>query len=259
MKFQLIRNASLKLSYAEQTILVDPMLCAKDTFPPFVEGLLPNPTVNLPMPASEVLAGVDAVLVTHSHPDHFDEASREQLPKGIKLICTLADRNYEMFEGFTNREVLEDTTTWEGISVTRIEGQHGSGPVLPYMGQTSGFVLKAENEPTVYIVSDSVWTAGVEAAIKTHQPDIIVTNSGGGILPGFEQFPVILDEAQTLTLAKAAPKAKVIAVHLESIDFCRVTRKSLREAANEQGVSATQLIIPLDGEKLVFDKLAMAE
>ena len=97
MEIQLIRNATLKLSYAGKTILVDPMLCAKEAFPPFAKGLLPNPTVDLTIPAKEVATGVDAVLVTHSHPDHFDEASSQLLPKNIKLVCTPADRDFEKF------------------------------------------------------------------------------------------------------------------------------------------------------------------
>lgn len=253
MKFQLIRNATLRLEYAGKTILVDPMLCAKNTFPPFVPGLLPNPIVDLTMPAQEVAQGVDAVIVTHSHPDHFDDASKDLLSPEVQLFCTPTDQNYEKFEKFSQKAVVHDNIQWEGIHITRIEGQHGSGAVLPYMGETSGFVLQAINEPTIYIVSDSIWTEGVAQAIATHQPDVIVTNSGGGIIPGFEQFPVILDEAQTIVLAKAANQAKVVAVHLESIDFCRVTRQSLRAQANEAGISEEQLLIPVDGEKLEFE------
>jgi hypothetical protein len=47
-------------------------------------------------------------------------------------------------------------------------------------------VLQAENEPTLYIVGDSIWVEEVENAITTFKPEIIVTNSGGAIIPGFE-------------------------------------------------------------------------
>ncbi len=252
MEFQLIRNATLKLNYGGQTILVDPMLCPKNTFDPFVKGLLSNPRVDLTLSIDEILQGVDAVLVTHSHPDHFDDLSSELLPQDIPLFCTAVDRDFEKFSKFENKEVIEEQTTWKEIMITRVNGQHGSGPVLPYMGEVSGFVLQAPNEPTVYIVGDSIWYEEVEKTINRFKPEMIIANSGGGIIPGFEKYPILLDEEQTVELINAAPDAKVIAVHLESIDFCRVTRESLRTCANGKGVSEEQLIIPLDGEKLYF-------
>lgn len=250
MKLQLIRNATLRLEYAGKTLLVDPMLCPKNTFDPFVKGLKRNPTQDLPIPIDEVIGGIDAVLVTHSHPDHFDTLSGELLPKEIKLFSTPVDLDFFMKQGFNNVDTIEQKTTWETISVTRITGQHGSGPVLPYMGKVSGYILQAENEPTIYIVSDSILVEEVKQAIELYSPEIIVTNSGGGIIPGFVKYPVLMNEAQTVEILSLAPHAKVIAVHLENIDFCQTTRHSLRQFATQNGVSDSQLLIPEDGEVL---------
>jgi hypothetical protein len=38
--------------------------------------------------------------------------------------------------------------------------------ILAQMGEVSGFVLQAENEPTLYIVGDSIWVEEVENAIN---------------------------------------------------------------------------------------------
>lgn len=250
MKVQLIRNATLKVNYAGKTILIDPMLVSKGTFPPFVAGLSKNPTIDLIMSKEEVIKGIDCVLVTHNHPDHFDELSGKLLSKNIKLFCTPVDNSFFEKQGFMNKEAIEDDTTWSGIKITRIEGQHGSGKVLSYMGKVSGYILQAKNEPTVYIVSDSILIEEVENAIKTYNPQIIITNSGGGIIPNFESTPVLMNEQQTITILQKFPKAKIIAVHLEAIDFCKVTRKSLRAFANKEGIPENRLLIPMDGEQL---------
>lgn len=254
MELQLIRNATIKLNYAGKVILVDPMLCEKNTFPPFVKGLLRNPTINLTLPINELVQGVDAVLVTHSHPDHFDDRSQEMLPKDVPLFCSIEDKEFEKFNGFEHKKAIEHRLEWEGISITRIEGQHGSGPVLPYMGKVSGFVLESPNEPTVYIVSDSIWYEKVANAITKFNPEVIIVNSGGGIIPGFEKYPVMLDEEQTISLVQFAKTSQIIAVHLEAIDFCRVTRNSLRAEANKNNISEKQLIIPKDGEKIIMNR-----
>jgi hypothetical protein len=41
----------------------------------------------------------------------------------------------------------------------------------------------------------------VENAITTFKPEIIVTNSGGAIIPGFENNPILMNEEQTILLA----------------------------------------------------------
>jgi hypothetical protein len=59
---------------------------------------------------------------------------------------------------------------------------------------------------------------------------------------------------QTILLAQTAKNAKVIAVHLESLDHCRVTRISLRQKATEHGIDENRLIIPTDGQLTVLKK-----
>jgi hypothetical protein len=70
------------------------------------------------------------------------------------------------------------------------------------MGAISGFVLKAENQPTICIVGDSIWMEEVEGAIQQFTPEYIVSNSGGAEMPGFEGTPIMLNEEQTITLVK---------------------------------------------------------
>ena len=78
-----IRNATLRLDYGGQRFLIDPMLADQGAFPGFAGTMhseTANPTVPLPVPL-EQLFDVDAVLVTHTHPDHWDEAARTLLPR----------------------------------------------------------------------------------------------------------------------------------------------------------------------------------
>lgn len=252
MNIQLIRNATLKIDYANTTILVDPMLCEKEAMQPFMKGLAKNPTVGLPMPVDQIIDDVDAVLVTHSHPDHFDPVSSQVLPKTIPLFATPTDQDFFEKQQFNNVTIVNEHITWRGIKITRINGQHGSGTILPYMGEVSGYVLQSDNHPTLYIVSDTVLIDSVRDAITQFKPDVIITNSGNGLFPGHEEFPVIMDEKQTIEVAKLAPYSTLIAVHLESIDFNKATRTSLREAANKNGIPKTQLLIPEDGQNLSF-------
>lgn len=244
---QLIRNATVKINYAGKTILLDPMFSPKGTFDSFAD-IARNPTEDLKMPISEIKKNVNMVLVTHTHPDHFDQMASDSLPKTIKIYNQPADKEFMQKENFTNAETLNDSSVWEGITVFRTGGKHGSGDVLQYMGTVSGFVLKAKNEPTIYIIGDCIWTEEIEQNIIKYNPDVIIVNSGGAVIPGFEKTPILMDEEQTMKLINASAKAKIIAVHMESLDHCRVTRASLRKKADELKISKTKLLIPQDGE-----------
>jgi L-ascorbate metabolism protein UlaG (beta-lactamase superfamily) len=229
MKIQLIRNATMRITYAGRTILTDPMLAPKDAYKPFAD-LARNPTIELPFQVEEIVKGIESVVVTHNHPDHFDKAASAALPKGIPVFCQPGDEVRMTEDGFRNVIPVEKSHTWEGITITRTGGQHGKGKVLEFIGKVSGFVFQANGEPTVYWVGDSIWCEPVENAIKRFKPDIIITHSGGAKMPGFEF--IIMDAEQTLNTVNASPEAVVVAIHMEALDHCGVTRETLRWGNN---------------------------
>jgi len=249
MKIQLIRNATMKLTYAGQTILTDPMFSAKDTLDPFA-GVARNPTVELPHPIEEILDGVDGVLVSHAHPDHFDGAASAALPKTIPVLCQPGDEVRMAEEGFRTVIPIASEYQWNGITITRTHGRHGSDQIREYMGKVSGFVFQVDGEPTLYWVGDSIWCEPVEKAIKTFKPDVMITHSGGATIPGYK--PIIMDIEQTLTTLKAAPDVVVVAIHMEALDHCPVSRENLRQRAAKELKRPARLVIPADGEAVSF-------
>lgn len=244
---QLIRNATLLIEYGGKKILVDPMLSPKGAIDSWA-GIQRNPTIELKMPVEDIVKDVDLVIVTHTHEDHFDKIASKTLDKSIELIIQPADKDFFKKEGFSNAVVIDDNKLWNGINITRIDGKHGTGEVLKMMGKTSGFILKANNLPTVYIVGDAIWTDDIKKTIKKFKPDYIIVNSGGALIKGFENIPIIMNEEQTMSLIKESGKAKVIAVHMDALDHCRTTRSSLSKKAAELNIGTDKLIIPQDGE-----------
>lgn len=248
---QLVRNATLLIEYGGKKILVDPMLSPKGAIDSWA-GIQRNPTIELKMPVEDVVKGVDLVLVTHTHEDHFDKVASGTLNKSIELMIQPADKEYFQKEGFNNAIVVDGNKLWNGIDIYRVDGEHGTGEVLKMMGKTSGFILKAKNQPTVYIVGDALWTDNIKNNIKKFKPDYIIVNSGGALIKGFENSPIIMDEAQTMALIRESGKAKVIAVHMDALDHCRTTRSSLTKKAVELNVSKDKLIIPQDAEVITL-------
>ena len=108
---QLIRNATLILHYNGKKILVDPMFFPKGAFDP-IAGKERNPMVELPISVEEIIKDINLVLVTHTHPDHFDPVAMEALDKSIKLFNQPADTEYFRNANFTNAETITDSVLW---------------------------------------------------------------------------------------------------------------------------------------------------
>jgi L-ascorbate metabolism protein UlaG (beta-lactamase superfamily) len=249
MDVQLIRNATMRLGYAGHTLLTDPDLAPKHSRSSFT-GRSRNPIVDLPMPADEVLDGIEMVLVSHLHQDHFDSEARRLLPRDVPLFCQPDDAGELRDLGFTAVMPVDDVVEWGGIRITRTPGQHGSGDDLNAMGTVCGFLLSASGEPAVYWVGDSVWYPAVAETIAQAGPDVIITHSSGALWQA--GTPIVMDAAQTLAVCAAAPASRVVAIHLDSLDHGQVSRADLRAAAVAAGVDSAHLIIPADGAKLTL-------
>lgn len=250
MRLQLIRNATLILHYAGQRILIDPDLAARHSRPSFT-GRSANPMVELPVPVDTIAAGLDLIIVSHLHRDHFDAV--DALPQDVPVICQPGDEARIAERGFSQVMPLAETISWRGLSLQRTPGHHGLGAVEQQMGVVSGFVLRAPGEPTLYWAGDTVWCPEVRAAISEVRPDVIVTHSCGARWPdeaGARQL-IVMDAEQTIVLCQAAPQAIVVATHMEALDHATVTRAELRQRAEAAGISAARLLIPQDGEELL--------
>ncbi|NIT13940.1 MAG: MBL fold metallo-hydrolase, partial [Candidatus Dadabacteria bacterium] len=188
----------------------------------------------------------DLCIVSHLHPDHFDAAAVELMNKDIDILCQPGDDHFIKSAGFINVDAINESTKRNGIEIIRTAGLHGGGMWSEQMGRVSGFILKSEDEPTVYWSGDTVWYEEVNRIIQQFNPRIIITHSGGASFVKGE--PIIMDEVQTLEVCRSAPNSIVIAVHLESLDHLTVTRSRLREYANANGIGPDKLLIPKDGD-----------
>ena len=152
MKIQLIRHATLIISVNNKRILVDPMLSEAGSMAPIkkVPNQNYNPLVELPISIDNI-TNCDAVLVTHTHRDHFDEAAAKLLPKNIPIFCQPEDEIKLQSYGFSDVHPIKDTYIWNNIRFDRTKGKHGHGVIAMKMAPVSGFVVSSQGEPSVYI------------------------------------------------------------------------------------------------------------
>jgi L-ascorbate metabolism protein UlaG (beta-lactamase superfamily) len=181
MHIQLIRNATLRMTYGNWAFITDPSLAPKHSQEPLI-GKSRNPVVDLPFSSEEVLADIEMVLVSHLHPDHFDSLAQQQLAKNIQIYCQPGDEQQIKEAEFSNVAVVDGSVDWHHVRITRTPGQHGNENWSAQMGPVSGFIFRAENEPTIYWTGDTIWCKPVKQVILGMNPDIIVTHSSGQVL-----------------------------------------------------------------------------
>ncbi|HCE6543732.1 TPA: MBL fold metallo-hydrolase [Pseudomonas aeruginosa] len=260
VQIQQIRNATLKIRYAGKTFLVDPLLAKKGAYPGF-EGTfrsnLRNPLVDLPMPAKDVLAGVDAIIVSHTHLDHWDGGEHQFIRKDIPLyVQHEADARLIRGQGFTDVRVLDESAEFEGVRLTKTGGQHGTDKmyantqIAEFLGQAMGIVFQAPGYKTIYVVGDTIWRGEVDQALATFNPDVVVLNAGEARLVGYTGS-IIMSKDDVLRAAQAAPKATIVASHMDAINHMTLSRKQLRDFVQQQGIE-DRVRIPRDGESVKF-------
>jgi L-ascorbate metabolism protein UlaG (beta-lactamase superfamily) len=252
MRINFVRHATFVFESGGRRVMVDPMLAAAGAAVPVPDtpNQRRNPLVDLPFGDEGTLAlleETDLVLVTHLHNDHWDGRARDLIPRQTPILCQPEDRGEISAAGFGRVTPVDGALQWDGLGIARTGGRHGTGEIGDLMGPVSGFVVRAEGSPTLYVAGDTVFCPEVEEALDAHEPDVVIVNAGAARF--LEGDPITMTTEDVVRVCRAAPEALVVAVHMEAINHCLLTRDELGEELRREG-PAGRVHIPADGETL---------
>lgn len=259
ISYQHIRNATAKIEMAGSTFLVDPYLAPKGSYAGF-EGTINsqkrNPLIDMAAPIEKVLQGVDAVIVTHTHADHWDEYAQKVLPKTLPIfVQNPGDAQIIRSQGFKDVRVLGKNTEFNKVKLSKTGGQHGTDQMyaIPLaaelLGEAMGVVMQADNEKTLYIVGDTIWNEEVDFALNRYKPEIIVMNTGYAQLEG-NPNSIIMGKADVAKARQTAPKADIITVHMDAVNHATVTSEEMRKFVQENQLN--KVAVPKESEVLKY-------
>jgi L-ascorbate metabolism protein UlaG (beta-lactamase superfamily) len=186
----------------------------------------------------EALGRVDAVLLSHDeHPDNLDHSGRAFLAT-VPLVLTTTGGAGRLTAG--NEAVhaqglapwsTHDLARPDGgvLTVTAIPAQHGPDGSEWRMGQVIGFVLTAQDLPTVYISGDNASLDVVRQAAERFGPvDTAVIFAGGAsIAEVFDGAYLTVNSEQAAEAARILGSRRAVVLHCDhwahfSEDFAAV-------------------------------------
>ncbi len=262
MRIMQIRNATVKITYAGTTFLIDPWLAGKGETGCFADmplftvchpeqRLLRMPLCDLPCSPADVLAGADACICTHVHPDHIDMTPDGlvggPLPRTMPIFAqSREDGETLQASGFKDVRVLGESTSFGGVTLEKTAGCHGTK--IP-CGPSCGVLFRHPEEKSLYVAGDTIWYEDVERVLKTLKPEVILLNACAAELA--ENGRLIMDDKDVAKVRAAAPESVVIISHMDTVAHASLTRTSMREKLAALGI-LDSVLIPADGESLTF-------
>ena len=201
----------------------------KDFMPGF-EGAMNSkvrqPRVDLPKDFDINHLPLDAIILTHFHPDHFDEFAVKALDKNIPFyVQNEIDLNIIKNFGFNDvRIISENGTDFESM----------------------GIAFKSDTEKTLYVAGDTIWCDEVRTSIDKFNPEIIVINACGATVLVGEGERLIMDIADVKAISNYAKNSTIIASHMDTVSHLTVTREDIKT------LKLNNVFVPDDNEILEY-------
>jgi L-ascorbate metabolism protein UlaG (beta-lactamase superfamily) len=237
----LIGGPTLALGYGGLRFLTDP------TFDP--PGDYPGPRTlhKLTGPAltADELGPVDVVLLSHDqHADNLDHAGRALLDHVPVTLSTHQAAERVPAVALAPWEVFEVDAPAGRIQVTAVPARHGPVGCEPLTGDVTGFVLRADDLPTVYVSGDNAAVEVVEQVVDRLGPvDLAVLFTGAANTGVFGDVDLTLNRRTALEAAAHLGRATVVPVHAEGWDHFSETRESLVRAFGYAGLADRLMLL----------------
>ncbi|MEU3011284.1 MBL fold metallo-hydrolase [Nocardia asteroides] len=205
-----IGGPTLRFRYGGLTWLTDPTFDEPGDYPgPITLHKLSGPAVPV-----ESIGAIDVVLLSHDqHADNLDTAGRALLTEvGTVLSTPDAAGRIDGVRGLVPWEQVRVGA----VVVTAVPALHGPEGCEPLSGVVTGFVLRAEGEPTVYVSGDNASVELVEEIVaRVGRIDVAVLNIGAANVGRFGDSDVTLNARTAVRAAQLLGDAVVVAVHAE--------------------------------------------
>jgi len=243
-----VGGPTLHFSYAGLTFLTDP------TFDPpreYVSGPIVLRKLAGPAVPAPALGPIDVVLLSHDqHADNLDVAGRAFLRQVVTVLSTTtAALRMEGVRGLIPWQQYElARPNLSSVTVTAVPAQHGPVGCEPVSGPVIGFVLEADEWPTVYVSGDNA-SVDVLAEVTERFPSIAVAVLfvGAANVGRFGDHNVTLGSSDAKAVAALLGAAVVVPVHAQDWAHFSEPLSAFEQAYRAVAVEGRLVVLPRGG------------
>jgi L-ascorbate metabolism protein UlaG (beta-lactamase superfamily) len=156
-------------------------------FDPWVTGNPSSPE------SAKKIGGVDLILVTHGHADHTGDVVPIGRTTGAQVVAPYELSLWFQKKGLQNVTGMNPGGTLHalGLSITMVQAYHSSsiddGGAIVYTGVASGYVVRFEDQTTIYFAGDTALFGDMRLIGELYRPQIAFLPIGDHFTMGPEQ------------------------------------------------------------------------
>lgn len=177
-----------------------------------------------PVPAVD-LDGLDLLVVSHLHSDHFDQAAVERLPSDVPVLAPPDNIAQLRDWGFQHVEALP----WDGrhrvqigdevLDLRALPAHHSHNEAVSHdLGAVNGYLIEhqpaAKTPARVYWTGDTIWSRELllPALAAAHGSDLLLPHLGA-VGRGGPWGRMSMDAAEATDMVLALEPAHVVPIH----------------------------------------------
>ncbi|MEW2401469.1 MBL fold metallo-hydrolase [Streptomyces sp. NPDC046862] len=238
---RLLGGPTVLLEYGGLRLLTDPTFDEPGEYPITEDFSLVKTAPALVGPAD--LGPVDAVLLSHDqHADNLDHSGRELL-SSVPVTFTTPSGAGRLGGNARGLADWESATLHRpdggSVTVTAVPALHGpDGLAQRVMGDVAGFVLSADDLPTVYVSGDNASLDAVQRTADRFGPvDTAVLFIGAVRSPRVGGELITINSAMAVEAARILGARRVVAAHMDSWEHFLEGRDDVVKAFETAGLS----------------------
>lgn len=243
----LVGGPTAIIEYAGIRLLTDPTFDEPGDYP---SGSVTLHKLAGPALTPDEVGAIDVVLLSHDqHPDNLDAAGRAFLPRaGTVLSTPVAASRIDGVHGLAPWQ----SHTVGDVEITAVPALHGPEGAEELSGAVTGFVLRAPDQPAVYVSGDNAAPALVGDIVERVGPiDVAVLFTGAANVGRFGDDDLTLNARTAVEAARMLGEAIIVPVHAEGWHHFTETVERLAREFAYAGL-ADRLRVPTAGVPLVL-------